>query len=305
MKIIVPKNAGVCWGVERAIEMAEEVTHRHAEAQAGHPEAKVCHPEARSAEGSSSALISSLGPLVHNPEVVEDFQKKGVQVISDLKEASGGTVIFRSHGVPVELYGLAKEKSLNVVDATCPFVKKSQNFARRLHKHGYVVIVVGDENHPEMKSVKSFIPGEKLITMNPKDIEKIEATKKVGIIAQTTIPKKTLDEMVDACQARFQEVKVHDTICDATKVRQEEAAEVAAQVECMIIIGGENSSNTKKLTHICKTLQPKSYQIEHEREIDFSWFEGIQTLGITAGASTPVPVIHRVKQYIEDVMTSA
>src|SRR3989338_7755772 len=136
MKIIVPKNAGVCWGVERAIEMAEEVTHRHAEAQAGHPEAKVCHPEARSAEGSSSALISSLGPLVHNPEVVEDFQKKGVQVISDLKEASGGTVIFRSHGVPVELYGLAKEKSLNVVDATCPFVKKSQNFARRLHKHG-------------------------------------------------------------------------------------------------------------------------------------------------------------------------
>lgn len=279
MKIIVPKNAGVCWGVERAIDMAHETVgaqkHQH---------------------------IVSLGPLVHNPEVVEEFQNKGVSVISDLKEASSGTVIFRSHGVPLQLYDEAKSHGLEVVDATCPFVKRSQNYARRLSKNGYFVIIVGDEKHPEMKSVRSFVSGPHVVTMDPKALEQIPQNQKVGIVAQTTIPLTSLQEVIDVAQKRFPEVKVHDTICDATKVRQEEAAEVAHQVDCMIIIGGKESSNTKKLTKICKDIQPKSYEIEHENEIDFSWLEGVQVLGVTAGASTPVPVIQRVCEYIHAVI---
>ncbi|MBI3018418.1 MAG: 4-hydroxy-3-methylbut-2-enyl diphosphate reductase [Deltaproteobacteria bacterium] len=277
MKVIVPKNAGVCWGVERAIDMAYQTIHE-----------------------SQYHKIVSLGPLVHNPEVVEDFKSKGVEVISDLKESQAGTVVFRSHGVPLNTYEEAKTKGLEVVDATCPFVKRSQNYARRFSRQGYFVVIVGDEKHPEMKSVRSFSPGPHLVTMNPKDLEKIPVDSKVGLIAQTTIPLTIFEAMVEAAQKRFPEVKTHDTICDATKIRQEEAAETARQVECMLIIGGKESSNTKKLTKICKEIQPKSYEIEHEREIDFSWFEGVKILGVTAGASTPVPVIQRVCSYILD-----
>lgn len=279
MKIIVTKNAGVCWGVERAIDMADQTVEQ------------------------SNRSVVSLGPIVHNPQVVQDFQNRGVEVISDLDEASDGTVIFRSHGVPVDFYEKARSQNLEVVDATCPFVKRSQNVARRFSKFGYTVIIVGDENHPEMKSVRSFVKGEHLVTMNPKDIEAISSDRKVGVIAQTTIPPAILESVAKACKERFKEVKVHDTICDATKIRQEEAAELAPQVDCMIIIGGKESSNTKKLTKICKSLQPRSYEIEDEREIDFSWFEGVKTLGVTAGASTPIPTIERICEYIQEKMT--
>lgn len=278
MKIIVTKNAGVCWGVERAIDMAYQTVEE------------------------TTGKMVSLGPLVHNPEVVHDFQNKGLQVISDLDEVEDATVVFRSHGVPVDFYDKASEQNLKIIDATCPFVKRSQNYARRFSKLGFTVIIVGDENHPEMKSVRSYVKGEHLVTMNPKDVEKIPADRKVGVIAQTTIPLSVLNSVIEASQRRFQEVKVHDTICDATKVRQEEAAELAPHVDCMIVIGGKESSNTKKLTKICQGLQPKSYEIEHEREIDFSWFDGVNTLGVTAGASTPIPVIERICKYIEEKM---
>ena len=218
--------------------------------------------------------------------------------MNNLEEAKEGTVIFRSHGVPVQYYNDAKSKNLKVVDATCPFVKRSQNYARRLSRQGYFVVIVGDEKHPEMKSVRSFVEGPHIVSMDPKIVDQIPSTQKVGIVAQTTVPLTMLEAMVSKAQKRFPEVKVHDTICDATKVRQEEAAETAKQVDCMIIIGGRESSNTKKLTKICKEIQPKSFEIEHEREIDFSWFQGVQVLGITAGASTPVPVIQRVCDYI-------
>ena len=275
MKILINKNAGVCWGVERAIDMAYETVQK------------------------KPGTISSLGPLVHNPEVVHDLERKGVNVIEGVEEASSGTVIFRSHWVPLPLYREAEHVGLHVVDATCPFVKRSQNYARRYSRQGFAVIIVGNKDHPEMKSVESFIEGPYLITMNPKDIESLPADYTVGVIAQTTVPTSSLEKMVEACRQRFKEVKVHDTICDATKVRQEEAADLAKLVDCMVIIGGIHSSNTKKLTQICQVIQPKSYQIEHEREIDFSWFCGIETLGLTAGASTPIPVIERVRDFIQ------
>lgn len=280
MKVIVPKNAGVCWGVERAIDMAYKTV-----------------------EIKNSQKIVSLGPLVHNPEVVKDFQKKGVSVIENLSEAEEGTIIFRSHGVPVHDYEEAKDNRLEVIDATCPFVKRSQNTARRLSKQGYFVVVVGDEKHPEMKSVRSFINGPHLVTMNPKALDQIPSNQKVGIVAQTTIPLASLRAVIDAAQKKFSEVKVHDTICDATKIRQEEAQALAKQVDCVIIIGGKESSNTKKLTKICKDIQSKSYEIENEGEIDFSWFEGVEILGVTAGASTPVAVVERVCKYIQEKLS--
>src|SRR3989338_2363160 len=203
MKIIVPKNAGVCWGVERAIDMAYQTVGS----------ATLGSLTLGSHENQHHKIVS-LGPLVHNPEVVEDFKSKGIEVISDLNSAQaqlGGTVVFRSHGVPLNTYEEAKTKGLEVVDATCPFVKRSQNYARRFSRQGYFVVIVGDEKHPEMKSVRSFTSGPHLVTMDPKELEKIPDDSKVGLIAQTTIPLSVFEKMVETAQKRFPEVKTHDT----------------------------------------------------------------------------------------------
>jgi (E)-4-hydroxy-3-methyl-but-2-enyl pyrophosphate reductase len=277
VEILVATSAGLCFGVERALNLSEKALKE------------------------KTGPISSLGPLIHNPQAVEELRQKGMAVAQTVDDITG-TVVFRSHGVTTEVQKKAKEKGLNIVDATCPLVKVPQNFARKLSQDGYFVVIVGDENHPEIQGVKSYVVGDKVaVVKDAGEVEGLPHGEKVGVISQTTLKRKIFNEVVEECKGRFQEVKVHNTICGATKDRQDAAYELAKQVECVVVIGGRNSSNTQKLYDICHEVTGKAHLIEGRQELDPDWFQGVKKIGITAGASTPHVVIEDVRQAIGQI----
>lgn len=280
MKILIAETAGVCFGVERALNLSEKAI------------SEIQGPK------------QSLGPLIHNPQAVEELASRGLTVAGDLKEIENGTVVFRSHGVTIETQKAAQAKGLNIVDATCPLVKVPQNFAKKLSQNGYFVVIVGDAKHPEILGVKSYVEnGEVAVIKDESEVAALPQKEKVGIICQTTLKKSTLDAVVEKCKEKFNEVKLHNTICSATKDRQEAAFELAEKVQCMIVIGGRNSSNTQKLYEISLKKAGKAHLIETETEINPEWFVGLESVGITAGASTPHKLIEKVRIHI-DVLTN-
>jgi 4-hydroxy-3-methylbut-2-enyl diphosphate reductase len=198
----------------------------------------------------------------------------------------------------------AQQKNLTIVDATCPFVKKAQEHVRELSGGGYNVVVVGDADHPEVQGIVSY-GGEKVfVVASGDDIKKLPKMKKIGVVAQTTQSFENLKNVVCECLQRGREIRVYNTICDATAVRQEEARDLAGQVECMLVIGGFNSANTHRLLEVCAEIQPHTYHIETAEEIDPSWFEGAERVGVTAGASTPKWIIDEVMNKIEELNKS-
>jgi (E)-4-hydroxy-3-methyl-but-2-enyl pyrophosphate reductase len=274
VEILVATSAGVCFGVERALNLSEKALKE------------------------TQGPISSLGPLIHNPQVVDELSREGLKVAGDLSEVSG-TVVFRSHGVTTEVQSEAKAKGLKIIDATCPLVKVPQNFARKLSQNGYFVVIVGDKDHPEIKGVRSYVSGEgATVIKSAEEVDGLADHEKVGVICQTTLKKKIFLDVVAKCEARFKEVKVHNTICSATKDRQEAALDLAQRVECVVVIGGRNSSNTQKLFDICKEKTSDTYLIEEENELNGAWFKGKTKIGITAGASTPQVLIDKVFESI-------
>lgn len=280
IEIAVTPNAGACFGVVRAIKLGEQ------------------------ALAKSSEDVVSFGPLIHNPQVVADLQSKGLKTIQEAEEVSGGTVILRSHGVRKEIEADFKARGVRVVDATCPLVKKPQRIATTLGNGGYFLVLVGDRNHPEVKGVLSYFGREDfLVTYDPADVEKIPpGVGKVGVIAQTTIEYSVLAEVEKRCRARFAEVVVHNTICDATSVRQEEADALAREADVVIVVGGRNSSNTKKLEKICLHHQKDTYLVETLDELKRDWFLGKKRIGVTGGASTPQEYVDRVGERIADLL---
>jgi len=275
IEIVIAPNAGACFGVVRAIKL-------------GHQAAKRSKEEA----------VQAFGPLVHNPKSIQELESAGVDIVDDPDEIRDGTVILRSHGVRQEIEAEFKRRGVKIVDATCPLVKKPQRIASSLGKKGYFLILVGNLEHPEVKGVLSYFGRpDYLVTYNVKDLESIPADSKVGILAQTTIEFKVLDEIYKAAQTRFQEVVLYNTICDATSVRQEEATVLAQKADVMLVVGGKNSSNTTKLVKICKNYQPDTYWIEDKNEINLNWFKGKRKIGITGGASTP-------QEYVDEVGTT-
>ena len=278
MQIIVTQNAGFCFGVERAITMAFDATQDH--------------------EGD----IYTLGPIIHNPQVVKTLSEEGVHSKDDVDEIEKGTVIIRSHGVEADTMKKVKGKtSLNVLDATCPFVKKVQNNAELMSSEGYSVLIVGDKKHPEVKGIVSYIKGPVYVAGTVSDVEKLPKIKMLGIVAQTTQSQENFDKIVEACMDKAEEIKICNTICDATEVRQYESTDLAKKVDCMIVIGGFNSANTKRLSSLCREIQPNTHHIEGADAIDENWFDGIKRVGVTAGASTPSTVIEEVRSKIEKI----
>lgn len=278
MQIIVTQNAGFCFGVERAITMAFDATREH--------------------EGD----IFTLGPIIHNPQVVQNLSEEGVHAKEDVEEIESGTVIIRSHGVEAGTMKKVKEKSsVNVLDATCPFVKKVQSNAELMSSEGYDVLIVGDKKHPEVKGIVSYIRGPVHVAGSVRDVEKLPKIKMLGIVAQTTQSKENFDKIVEACMSKAEEIKICNTICDATEVRQYESTDLAKKVDCMIVIGGYNSANTKRLTSLCREIQPNTHHIESVDAIDGNWFNEIKRVGVTAGASTPSTVIEEVRAKIEEI----
>ncbi|MGH7792187.1 MAG: 4-hydroxy-3-methylbut-2-enyl diphosphate reductase [Thermodesulfobacteriota bacterium] len=280
-KIILAETAGVCFGVERALRKSFEVM-----------------------EGSTEE-VHSLGPIIHNPQVVKRLEERGIKVAERLEDTSNGTVIIRAHGVPVGTVGTAKDRGLNVVDLTCPIVKKLQYAVKKLAEEGYFTVIVGDKNHPEIIGARSYGDSEKMIIVeNKSEIEDgVFTRKKVGIVAQTTIAFERFREVVDEFLARStEEIKIFNTICDDIFNKQREAIELAKSVDVMVVIGGKNSSNTTKIAKLCHEVNPNTYQIETANEIRSLGLDlNEKTIGVTAGASTPSWIIEEILQGIQEI----
>lgn len=277
--IQVARHAGVCFGVKRALEEAYTVI----------------------AEQQGS--IATLGELIHNPHVVRNLEKQGVRTVHSVDEVDEGTLIIRAHGVAPQVKEAAESAGLNVVDATCPFVKRVQDHARTLYKEGYQVIIVGEAGHPEVEGIFGCTEGMGYIVGSSSELAGIDIAQRVGVVVQTTQTKENLRQVVDALLSRAREVRVFDTICSATNERQEAARALAATCDLMIVIGGRNSGNTRRLAQICREECPRSYHIEDAREIEAIWVADASHIGITAGASTPQGQIDDVVSTLKQIIS--
>lgn len=275
-QIIITQNAGFCFGVERATNIAFDASKKH------------------------DNDLYSLGPIIHNPQVVKELESEGVAVCSNIDDISNGTVIIRSHGVNADILEKAEARGLTVLDATCPFVKKAQKNAESLSNDGYSVLIIGDGNHPEVQAMVSYVKGEVFVAGTIDEATNLPHIDKLGIVAQTTQSQDNFHSIIDACMEKSQDIRIYNTICDATQVRQDESIELAKNVECVLVIGGYNSANTKRLVSLCSAIQPNSHHIENADEIEDSWFDGVEKIGITAGASTPAAIIEDVRQVIDN-----
>ena len=275
MEIILAKTAGFCFGVRRALDLVNE------------------------ALSSNEKPIYSLGPLIHNPGVVEDLSSKGLAVIEDISEVQSGRVVIRSHGVGPQIYQQANSKNLDIIDATCPFVKNVHQLAVLLHEQCYQIIIVGEREHAEVKGVLDSVNGDATVISHVNDLKGQVISPKIGIISQTTQDIMNFQKVVVYLLERAKEIRVFNTICLATNKRQQEAAELSKKVDLMIIVGGKNSANTTRLWEICRDNGSKSYQVETADELRPEWFEDVKIVGVTAGASTPDEQIQKVLKEIK------
>jgi 4-hydroxy-3-methylbut-2-enyl diphosphate reductase len=246
--------------------------------------------------------LCSLGPIIHSPQVVQKLAEKGVKVVDLVEEIQQESVIIRSHGVTADEMQALLARNLTVVDATCPFVKKAQEYAARLAAEGYTVIIVGEAEHPEVQGIVSYTANGKVqVVANAAQATILPRLGRVGIVAQTTQSFENLRQVADICLEKCQELHVFNTICDATTVRQNEAREISGQVDLMLVIGGFNSANTTRLAQICAEIQPHTHHIETAQAVAPEWFVDVNRIGVTAGASTPRWLIEEVVNRVAEL----
>jgi 4-hydroxy-3-methylbut-2-enyl diphosphate reductase len=268
-------HRGFCYGVERAVKMAEECV-------------------------GIDGNVATLGPIIHNPQVVKHLTAKGIGVVSTLRELESGTVIIRSHGAGPGEYRQAAEQGLKIVDATCPHVSKAQAVAREQMQQGYQVVVVGEKNHPEVKSIIAWTDDTAQVVETSEEAERIQDVPRLGIVAQTTFPPDRFEDIVRILKTKSEDVVVGRTVCRATELRQQAAVKLAAQCDVMVVVGGKNSANTSRLAELCRLAGTKVYHVETAAELEAEWFRGAKKAGITAGASTPDWLIEEVYQKMQE-----
>ena len=276
MRVMRAEHAGACYGVQRALDMALAATEEAGEA-------------------------TTLGPLIHNPLVVADLERRGATVAESLDDITTHTVIIRSHGVTPSVRACLFERGFAVVDATCPHVARAQKAAGELAEGGCRVLVVGEKDHPEVVGLSACVleaGGKVDVVSAPEDIPD-GLYDPIGVVVQTTQRRENLDAIVDALHERGLDPQVKNTICSATSQRQRTAAELASQVDAMVVIGGRNSSNTTRLAEICAAHCPRTFHIESLDELDALSFAPDDTVGVTAGASTPEDQIAAVIAHLE------
>lgn len=277
MEVILAKTAGFCFGVKRAVDTVYK--------EAG------------------KKNVYTYGPIIHNSEVVNDLKKKGVEVINSREELEAleeGTVIIRSHGVAREIYDLIHEKGLELVDATCPFVRKIHKIVEKAGNDGDQVIIVGSEHHPEVQGIKGWCTGEVHIISDAEQFEGIDLNKPTTLVSQTTFNYKKFKDIVDILSKKSYDIDVMNTICNATEERQTEAGTIARQSDAMLVIGGKHSSNTQKLYEICRKECENTYFIQTLDDLDLKQLQSFRSVGITAGASTPNNIIKEVQSYVRN-----
>ncbi|HAW60412.1 MAG TPA: 4-hydroxy-3-methylbut-2-enyl diphosphate reductase [Actinobacteria bacterium] len=270
MRVKVAEHAGYCYGVERALKLTLEALNR------------------------LPKPICTLGPLIHNPQVVDSLEEKGVRAVSTLDEIDAGTVIVRTHGVDSRVIEEAKERGLRVVDATCPFVKKAQRCAAQLVAEGYHLVVVGERDHPEVIGILAHSGEGALVVERVEDLSNLEDVQRAGVVVQTTQSEENLKKIVSELLSVVGEVKIFNTVCDATANRQKAAVQLAREVDVMLVVGGKNSANTTRLAQLCRQINPRTHHVETPSEIDPQWFFKDAFVGVTAGASTPDWILKKV-----------
>ena len=275
VKITVAKSAGFCFGVKRAIDLAQDIASKNKD-------------------------VYTFGPLIHNPQEVSRLEKENIRVIEDYSKIEKGVLVLRTHGIPLDIYeNLSKKENIKIVDAACPFVKKAQDIIKELSKDSEQIVIVGEKKHPEVVALVSYGKGKCLVVEDKKDVKNVKKTDIIYIVSQTTQSPKKFEEIVDEI-SKISQVKVFNTICRATFDRQSAAAKLAKEVDVMIVIGGKNSGNTTRLYQICSNIT-KTYHIEDVDEIEPAWFDKVKTVGITAGASTPDWIIENIKGRIKEI----
>lgn len=281
MEITVAKTAGFCFGVKRAVEKVYDQI------------------------ATGKKPIYTYGPIIHNEEVVQDLEEKGVQVINSKEELEAlkeGVVVIRSHGVGREIYELLERQGLELVDATCPFVKKIHKIVREQCEAGRRVIIVGNEHHPEVEGIKGWGNEYTLAVESLEEFENLalRPDEKLCIVAQTTFNYNKFQELVEIIKKKGYDISVLDTICNATEERQTEARKIAAESDLMIVIGDKHSSNTQKLYEISKKECANTYYIQTSKDMDYHQIQSINNVGITAGASTPNNIIEEVSKNVRN-----
>ncbi len=289
MKVLIAKKRGFCFGVEHAIEMAEKLL-------------------------TEKRQVYCLGPLIHNRHVVDRLAQAGLQVVGSLDEVMAmsdkwrdgisPTVLIRSHGCRPELLEQVRQCGLQLADATCVLVQKAQKLVRELYQQGYQVVVVGDPEHPEIKGVVGYAP-KVVVVASPEDLDQLPSRGKLAVISQTTHSAEGFGHMVGLIVRRgYEEVRVVNTICRETAMRQESAVELCQQVDVMFVLGSHHSANTAELAQLCRRNNVETYHLQGWQEFKPQYVEGKYTAGVTAGASTPDWIIQGFVENLRNLDTS-
>ena len=282
MKVKVAETAGFCFGVKRAVDKVYELID------------------------TEQKPIFTLGPIIHNEEVVADLESRGVKVITEAdldtpdNNQQNGIVVIRSHGVGKSIYDKLKQKGISYVDVTCPFVLKIHRIVERESLAGNHVVIIGDKDHPEVQGICGWCQGPYTVIKNAEDAERftISPEKEVCVVSQTTFNYNKFQELVEIFEKKRYDKVVLNTICSATEERQMEARQIACEADTMIVIGGRHSSNTQKLYEICRKECENTYYIQTLVDLDTKPFQCIGCVGITAGASTPNNIIEEVQKHV-------
>ena len=272
MRIELASSYGFCFGVKRAIKIAEN---------------------------AKDAV--TIGPIIHNNDEINRLNKNfNVKTLEGISEIDGEKkAIIRTHGITKGDLAELKKSDIKVIDATCPFVTKPQQICEKMSKEGYDIVIFGDEKHPEIKGVKSYAVGKVFVVLEESELEGVKLAQKVAVISQTTRKVEKFMQIVNYLMLRVKEVRVFNTICNATFENQEAVKNLAVRADVMVVVGGKNSSNTKQLYLISKTACEDSYLVENELELERTWFEGKSLCGVSAGASTPDWIIQKVIDRLE------
>ena len=265
IKIFFAKEQGFCWGVERAINLAAQ------------------------AKNEFAGEVTILKEIVHNRQVVDFFKKKGVGQEDTLDKIESGTLVISAHGLSPKLKEEAQQKGLRIVDTTCPLVENVHSFTRELLRDGYQVILYGEPGHDEVHGVMGIDEANIHLLAEYEDIDHLPRFEhgKVALITQTTRGVKAFQQVCDKMKEIYPEIKIVNTICDATDTRQAAIHELAPTVDLVLVIGSQSSGNSQRLRDIAESICGKAYLVDHPTQIDWSWFDGVDKVGITAGASTP------------------
>ena len=281
MNVELAKTAGFCFGVKRAVDTVYQQIEQY-----------------------RGEKIFTYGPIIHNEEVIKDLRSHGVEVLNDeeeLKTADADVVVIRSHGVAKYIYDILEERGITCVDATCPFVKKIHKIVAEKSAEGSYIVIVGNGEHPEVQGIRGWAGEHVTVVQTPEDAERFELPdkdQKVCIVAQTTFNYNKFKELVEIISKKRYDIVVLNTICNATKERQTEARQIAARVDAMVVIGDKRSSNTQKLFEICKEECLNTYYIQTLDDLDINQLRSVESVGITAGASTPNKIIEEVQNNV-------